>query len=222
MANVKYFDLSGEKDLSLSLKREAVSLNVDTLAGIDLYGFIANMERTLHVARPGLRFDPAYPEYLSEKLPPDGARRFENAVTWDVANMVPANTGKPNRNPDSGDFREAKPRLRSTEVFDEEGNRWKLKIQNLFAWLRFDVWAHTAYEAEEIAQWLFTFMQTYGGRFGSQQVRFSQRLRDRELLKINNKLQTRTLEYTVLLEEYTASKHDLIEEITVDVESITG
>lgn len=201
----------------ISQEPTLVCLTVDGSSiptGVSLYSFISGMRRTLKMIAPALHFEPAYPDYIINY----DETKFETAITWEVQTMAPTKLGgSPSKSPSIG-TREIKPRLRSEVHVD--GKYYQITGQFLDCFLRFVVWAKTASESEQVTQWFQSdFMNNFSRLFGSQQVYLYERSRDSELLKINNTLQTRSLEYYVLLEDYTAILTSTIQEIKVDIEA---
>jgi hypothetical protein len=147
------------------------------------------------------------------------ADRFRKTITWDVFHMSPHRLGGKAQPDAASGVREVKPRLRR-EIVYSDGTQYELLSQLFQAFIRFDIWALTAQEAEELAYWFqLDFMGHYGQHLGSPHVRFYERKRDYELIKINNKLQTRTLIYYVQLEENTVKPVDLIQRIATRIET---
>ncbi|MGD9697430.1 hypothetical protein [Acinetobacter sp.] len=132
--------------------------------------------------------------------------------------MSPQQLGGKSRPEAAGGTREVKPRLRTT-LKESDGTEYALYGQMFQAYVQFDIWALTGRAAEDLAYWFqHDFMAHYGHILGSSEVRFYERIRDRDLIKINNKLQTRSLVYYILLDEYTVKPVDLITRVKARIQ----
>jgi len=198
--------------------RHPVANIPENYPSVSLLDFIGNLSQALEILAPDIDFYPAYPETVL--FYEDKADRFRTTITWDVQHMSPHQLGgKARPNPDTG-TREVKPRLRR-EVIYNDGTQYELLSQLFQAFIKFDIWALTGEEAERIAYWFqLDFMAHYGHVLGSPHVRFYERVRDLELLKINNRLQTRSLVYYVQLQENTVKPVDLIQRIATRIQKV--
>ena len=199
-------------DMPLTINKEDVSGNASPLV------YIERLEQVLHILKPDIRFDAAYPAWVISK---DPDFKVENGIVWSIDRMLPVNLGgKPRANPESG-TREVKPRLR-TDIFLESGKALRVYGQRFTVFYRFDIFAKNPQEAEELTDWFqFAFMDHFGGLFGSHYTVFRQRLKDKEVDELNQTFNVRSLEYTVDLERHTAIPADLIDVIRVKVSEST-
>jgi len=194
-------------------------IGTESYTGINLMQFIANVNTALQVVVPGVIFEAAYPDTVMHYQ--EHSDRFKTTITWDVEHMSPQQLGGKSRPDAHSGTREVKPRLRNI-TNEPDGKIYQHFEQMLQAFIRFDIWALTAREAEDLAQWfVFDFMAHYTKVFGSQEVRFYERKRDTELWKINNKLQTRSLVYYVLLQHSTVKQSDVIERVRARIQNAT-
>lgn len=186
------------------------------LEGVSIYTFIKRVRETLSYVNSDLLFEPAYPDWIINHSAE--VKQFKPAITWEVRSMMPAQLGgSPDPSSRVG-TKEIKPRLR-VEV--ESGEKTYRVLGQMFdCFIDFVVWDSTAARAEQNAQWFQTsFMSNFSGLFGSPQVHFYQRSQDKELLKINNLLQTRTLTYYAQLAENYAVEAEKIQEIKLKLDS---
>ena len=195
-------------DMPLTINGESIVGNSGPLL------YISRLEKTLHVLRPTLQFDAAYPSWVSVE---DDSAQVENGIVWSINKMLPANLGgKPRSNPETG-TREVKPRLRE-DIYLDDGTALRVLSQRFTVFYQFDVFAKNPNDAEEIADWFqFGFMDHFGSLFGSHYTVFRQRLKDTEALKLNQTFNVRSIEYSVDLERYTAIPQSLIDIIKVQV-----
>ena len=165
--------------------------------------------------KPDLRFDAAYPTWVISRE--EETMEVENGIVWSINKMLPVNLGgKSQSNPDSG-TREAKPRLRE-DIFLDDGTALRVYAQRFTVYFQFDIFAKSPDEAEELTEWFqFAFMQHFGGLFGSLYTVFRQRLKDKETIELNQQLNVRSLEYTVDLEQHTATPAPLIDAIKLEI-----
>jgi hypothetical protein len=203
--------VSGE-DMPLTINNEDITGNASPLL------YIQRLEKVLHLLKPDIRFDAAYPAWVISK---DPDFQVENGVVWSIDKMLPVNLGgKPKSNPESG-TREVKPRLRK-DVYLDDGTALRVYAQRFTVFYRFDIFAKNPQEAEELTDWFqFAFMDHFGGLFGSHYTVFRQRLKDKEVDKLNQTFNVRSLEYTVDLERHTAIPADLIDVIKIKVSDST-
>jgi len=196
--------------------RHPVANIPESFPGVSLLDFIGNLSQALAIIAPDIDFYPAYPETVT--FYDDYADRFRTTITWDVDHMSPHQLGGRARPNAHSGTREVKPRLRREVVYND-GTQYELLSQLLQAFIKFDIWALTGEEAERTAYWFqLDFMAHYGHVLGSPHVYFYERLRDRELLRINNRLQTRSLVYYVQLQENTVKPVDLIQRISTRIQ----
>ena len=176
--------------------------------------YIARLQKTLNLLKPELRFDAAYPEWVISDEDP---MEVENGIIWSVNKMLPAILGGKNlSNPESG-TREQKPRLREDITLDD-GTALRVYGQRFTVYYQFDIFAKNPDDAEILADWfMFSFMQHFGGLFGSHNTVFRQRTKDKEVSELNQTFQVRSLEYTVDLEQYTAIPANLLEAVQFKV-----
>jgi len=176
--------------------------------------YIAKLEETIHILRPDLRFDAAYPEWVVNT---DGTAQVENGIVWSINKMLPVNLGgKALSNPESG-VREVKPRLR-TDIMLDDGTALRMLAQRFSVYYQFDIFAKSPTEAEDLADWFqFGFMDHFGGLFGSLYTVFRQRMKDKEVEKLNQTFNVKSIEYIVDIERYTAVPESLIDMITFKV-----
>ena len=182
--------------------------------------YISRLEKALHVLRPNLRFDAAYPGWVT--LQEGDGTQVENGIVWSIKKMLPINLGgKPLQNPEAG-TREVKPRLRK-DIFLDDGTALRVLAQKFTVFFQFNVFAKNPNDAEEIADWFqFGFMDHFGGLFGSHYTVFRQRLQDNEVEKLNQTFNVRSLEYIVDVERYTAIPQSLIDVIQIQVKDTYG
>jgi len=185
-------------------------------AGLDT--FIEFLKTALEIVSPEdatIQLHPAFPDHLIDAEP----REFTPTITWDVDSMAPAILGgKPAENPGVG-TREVGKRLRHEVVYD--GFLHQVYGQSIDAFLRFDIWAAQAADAERLASWFRQFfMEHIGTLAGASKLWFHSRSTDREISKINNKLQVRSLKFFVQFEELTAVRADRIQAIEASVEQV--
>jgi len=191
----------------------------DPSAGAGLDDFIKFLRGALKTITPvdaQILLEPAFPDYI---INGDITQLPNPVITWTVDSMSPANlNGKPKKNAESG-VREVVPRLRATPEID--GVTYEVRGQTMQAWIRFDVWTTKASEAERVTDWFRRyFMEHYAPKSGVSVHWFSERLTDKQVSQINNKLHVRSLMYFVQLEETTAVRMDKIQSITVQLEQV--
>ena len=133
-----YIDgVSGQEE-DLVINNEPVIGNVGPLK------YITRLEKCLHLLRPSLRFDAAYPTWVTVQ---EDANLIENGIVWSINKMLPVNLGgKPQSNPESG-TREVKPRLR-TDITMEDGTKLRVTAQRFTIFFQFDVCAKSPNEAD--------------------------------------------------------------------------
>jgi len=197
--------IDGES-MPLTINGESVVGNVGPLK------YITELEKCLHLLKPNLRFDAAYPTWVTVK---EDENKIENGIVWSINRMLPVNLGgKPAANPEVG-TREVKPRLRNDIMLDD-GTALRVLAQRFTAFFQFDIFAKSPNEAEDLADWFqFAFMDHFGGLFGSHYTVFRQRTKDKEVEKLNQTFNVRSLEYAIDVEKYTAIPADLIEVIKI-------
>jgi len=176
--------------------------------------YITKMERALHLLKPDLNFDAAYPTWVTVQ---EDENLIENGIVWSINKMLPVNLGgKPQSNPDAG-TREVKPRIR-TDLFLEDGGAIRVSAQRFTVFFQFDIFAKSPNEAEELVDWFqFAFMDHFGGLFGSHYTVFRQRFKDKEVEKLNQNFNVRSLEYIVDIEKVTATLESTIDVINIKV-----
>ncbi|MBC8437193.1 hypothetical protein H8D85_02600 [bacterium] len=203
-----YKDGTSGEEMPLTINGENVIGNAGPLK------YIANLEQALHMLKPDVRLDAAYPEWVASK---ENSAQVENGIVWSINKMLPVNLGgKPQSNPDSG-TREVKPRLR-TDIMLDDGTALQMYGQRFSVYFQFDIFAKSPKEAEDLADWFqFGFMDHFGGLFGSLYTVFRQRMKDKEVEKLNQTLSVRSLEYIVDIEKHTAVPESLIDIITFKI-----
>ena len=179
--------------------------------------YLKRLKKALQIIKPEIEFDAAYPEWVINK---DNTMQIENGVVWSINSMLPVNLdGRSRKNPESG-TREVKPRLREDIKLDD-GTALRVYGQRFTVYFQFDIFAKTPGEAEDLIDWFqFGFMDHFGGLFGSHRTVFRQRTKDIEVMKLNQSMDVRSLEYTVDLERYTAVPEELIKAIEINVRAI--
>jgi hypothetical protein len=209
--------------IDITLYREGIAgeempLNVngeDIVGNVGPLKYITGLEKALHLLKPKLRFDAAYPLWVTLK---DESNKVENGIVWSINKMLPVNLGgKPASNPEVG-TREVKPRLREDIMLDD-GTALRVLAQRFTVFFQFDIFAKSPNEAEDLTDWFqFAFMDHFGGLFGSHYTVFRQRMKDNEVEELNQTFNVRSLEYAVDVEKYTAIPAGLIEVIQIKLE----
>lgn len=184
------------------------------LPGIGVYTFIDNLREVLKYVKPDLPLEPAYPDWIINS---ETDKELIDVITWNV-DLQPAKLGGTPKPGSATGTREIKARLR-TEV-QSSNKSYQVFGQMFDAFFHFTLWSQTAAKVEQNAEWFqFSFMPHYGNLLGSDQYWFHERKQDKELLKINNLLQTRTLTYYVKLAVNSAVETEKIQEIKLKLDS---
>lgn len=201
---------------------QTIPLSVDgtPVHSVGLEGFIEYLRTALSILTDSeddpdrkVNLEPAFPDYILN----NDLTNFIPTITWSARfNPASLGGGKPHPNPNIG-VREMAKRHRGETVIN--GVTYEVSGQTLDAWIRFDIWATKAADAESMAQWFRGyFMEQYAPRSGAETVWFWSRSPDEEVSKINNDLHVRSLTYYVKLEERTAVRLDLVQRITAQIE----
>tara|TARA_Y100000310_G_C20688937_1_gene820952 strand:+ start:2989 stop:3684 length:696 start_codon:yes stop_codon:yes gene_type:complete len=203
-----YRDAINGESMPLLIEGESVVGNTSPL------DYIERLSKTIGLLRPELHFDAAYPDWVINQEEP---MEVENGIVWSINKMLPVNLGgKPQPNPDVG-TREVKPRFRE-DVFLEDGSALRIFAQKFTIFYQFDVFSISPDEAEKLTEWFqFAVMQHFGGLFGSHYTVFRQRLKDADVVKLNQKFNVRSLEYSVDLEQYSAIPESVVEAIKFNI-----
>jgi len=187
--------------------------------GAGLVEYIEFLRGALHTITPvdaPILLEPAFPDYI---INGEQVQLAAPVITWTLESMSPAKLGgKPAKNPESG-VREVAKRFRTTTVVDDV--TYEVYGQTLQAWIRFDIWATKAADAEHAANWFRQyFMEYYGPAAGAAKQWFHERKTDKEISQLNSKLHVRSLIYFVQFEEKTAVRMDKIQSIQVSIEQV--
>lgn len=179
--------------------------------------YLSRLKKAIQILKPEVEFDAAYPEWVINK---ETTMQVKNGIVWSINSMLPVNLdGRSRKNPEAG-TREVKPRLREDITLDD-GTALRVYGQRFTVYFQFDIFAKTPGEAEDLIDWFqFGFMDHFGGLFGSHRTVFRQRMKDDEVLKLNQSLSVRSVEYTVDLERYSAVPEELIKAIEIKVRGI--
>jgi len=182
--------------------------------GVDVYRYIQGMSEVLSYVDSDLTLEPSYPEWVINY---ETDKEFKSAITWEVS-VMPASLGGSVKPGSSSGTKENKPRLR--DEIESRDKVYQIFGQKFDAFFSFTIWSQSASEAEKIAQWFqFSFMPHYGSLLGAEQYHFHERKQDKELLKVNNLLQTRTLTYYVMLCVNSAVETQKIQEVKIKLDS---
>jgi len=175
------------------------------IPGVGVYKFISNAREIISYLKADIKLEPAYPDWI---INTDTDRQLKEVITWSVTTRPAQMGGSPDPNRSSG-VKEIKPRPRTN--ISAEDKTYELGGQLFDAFFYFVIWAQTAARAELLTDWFQNvFMANYASLLGSPQVHFYERSQDKELLKLNNLLQTRTLVYYAqLAENYAIEKHNI-------------
>lgn len=207
---ILYSKPSGYPDIRINFKNNLF------LPGASIYTFIKRLKQALGYLNPDIVMEPSYPDWVINHT--NKVANFKSVITWEVRSMMPAQLGgSPSPGSNRG-TKEIKPRYRQT-VHSEDAE-FQVMGQMFDCFMDFIIWDSTASKAETNAQWFQTsFMSNFAGIFGAGTIYFHSRSQDKELLKVNNLLQTRTLTYYVQLAENYAVETKKIQEIKLKLDS---
>ena len=207
---ILYSQPANEPDIRINFKNNLF------LPGASVYTFIKKLGQALGYLNPDIIVEPSYPDWVINYN--DKVKKFDSVITWEVKSMMPAQLGGAPAPGSGRGTKEIKPRYRQT-VQSEDAD-FQVMGQMFDCFIDFIVWDTTASKAETNAQWFQTsFMSNFAGIFGAGTVYFYSRSQDRELLKVNNLLQTRTLTYYVQLAENYAVETKKIQEVKLKLDS---
>lgn len=210
----------------ITLYREGSTAEVDSFVvdGIHIdgatshLGYITRMQKVLKYLKPDLRFDAAYPEWVTTKKPPN---RVEDGIVWSVRKMLPWKLGGKIDDSRNVGTREVASRQRTVLRDKGTGKETMIQAQRFTVFYQFDIFATNPNKAEEIADWFqFAFMWFFGGLFGAMHTEFRQRLRDKEVEKLNQTMCVRTLEYAVDIEKRAGVEMPVINKIEISLQGV--
>ena len=212
--NVNTIDITLYNDGVRGVEMPLTINGIDVVGNSSPLGYLGRLKAALKLLKSDLEFDAAYPEWVINK---ETSMQVENGIVWSINQMLPMNLdGKARKNPETG-TREVKPRLRE-DIKLEDGTALRVYGQKFTVYFRFDIFAKTPGEAEDLVDWFqFGFMDHFGGLFGSHRTVFYQRLRDKDVEELSQNFAVRSVEYTVDLERYTAVPSSLIDSIRISV-----
>jgi hypothetical protein len=220
-------------DLNSQALIESITETTKASGNLTLDQLFKLMYYTLQIEQPGLRFAPAYPQYLipgtkeyeaEQNVPIDEKNPtslFSDTITYMVTRQEPGSIGG-SKQPFSGMNRELVPRVRGT-IKKSEDETYLVYGQWLDTLVQFDLWSLTSYEVEQQALWFFRFMTTHRNFFkqmGLSETFFWWRGRDAVANNLRNSLHVRTLVYYIRVEELSYEEEYNLKEIQLQVNTI--